>query len=122
MFFEIGRRVGVLVIVGIIKVDFYEKGMNFVFGVVSEKLRSVVVLIYWLRFEFYGRLSNDEFFIERIVKEVMYEFGYVFGFFYCLNVCCVMYFLNLVDDMDIKFFYYCLNCEWKFLRNLEVVL
>lgn len=68
---------------GITKVDLYEKGMNFVFGVASEKLRSAVVSIHRLRPEFYGRPSNDELLIERTVKEVMHELGHVFGLSHC---------------------------------------
>lgn len=119
---EIGRRAGALATVGITKVDLYEKGMNFVFGVASEKLRSAVVSIHRLRPEFYGRPSNDELLIERTVKEVMHELGHVFGLSHCPNVRCVMHFSNSVDDTDIKLPYYCPNCERKLLRNLEVVL
>ncbi|WP_082781434.1 archaemetzincin family Zn-dependent metalloprotease [Thermococcus peptonophilus] len=122
MLSEIGRRAGALAAVGITKVDLYERGMNFVFGVASEKLRSAVVSIHRLRPEFYGKPSNDELLIERTVKEVMHELGHVFGLSHCPNVRCVMHFSNSVYDTDVKLPYYCPNCEQKLLQNLEVVL
>ena len=118
---EVGKRAGALATVGITRGDLYEEGLNFVFGVASQRLAAAVVSIKRLRPEFYGEPKDEALLLERTVKEVMHELGHVFGLPHCPNVRCVMHFSNSIYDTDVKLPYYCPDCEKKLRKRLEVL-
>lgn len=100
---------------GIVDVDLYTPGLNFVFGVVSALGGKLgVVSTARLREEFYGASPNESLFKERLEKEVIHELGHLFGFKHCPDPYCVMHFSNSLRDTDIKLAEFCEKCKKKF--------
>jgi archaemetzincin len=78
---------------GIIDVDIYARGLNFIFGLAHPLRRIAIVSLY--------RLAGSKMH-ERLAKEVVHEMGHLLGLNHCRNANCVMYFSNTLDDTDKK--------------------
>ncbi|MEM4576318.1 MAG: archaemetzincin family Zn-dependent metalloprotease [Candidatus Nezhaarchaeales archaeon] len=107
-------------IIGLVDVDAYVLGLNFVFG--EALLGGPVAVVYLARLkpEFYGKSSNQELLIERTCKEVVHELGHTFGLRHCSNPRCVMYFSNTIFDTDHKDLSFCLRCQSLLIGNLMI--
>ncbi len=89
---------------GIIDVDIYTQGMNFIFGLAEPLKRTALVSIHRLKG---NRIS------ERMAKEVVHETGHLIGLAHCSDPKCVMYFSNIINDTDNKQMGLCQNCGVK---------
>lgn len=89
---------------GVIDVDIYARGLNFIFGLAHPLRRIALISIY--------RLSGQQL-LERIAKEVVHETGHLYGLGHCANPLCVMYFSNTVADTDYKGKNLCKQCRRK---------
>ncbi len=90
---------------GVVDIDIYARGLNFIFGLANPLLRVALISTY--------RLSGERF-EERLVKEAVHEMGHLFGLSHCSNSRCVMYFSNTVDDTDNKNRDLCASCWSKY--------
>ncbi|WP_258084690.1 archaemetzincin family Zn-dependent metalloprotease [Thermococcus thermotolerans] len=115
---DIGKKEGARAVLGITRLDLYEEGLNFIFGLAHTGLRTAIVSTFRLRPEFYGEEPNEELYIERAVKESMHELGHVFGLPHCPNKRCVMHFSNSIIDTDIKDALYCPTCLKRIEKSL----
>ena len=103
-------------IIGIVDVDLYTPGLNFIFGAANRIGGNLCIIsITRLEDEFYGKISNDSIFKERVKKEVIHELGHLFGLTHCEDPHCVMHFSNSLLDTDVKSYNFCKKC----LKKLE---
>ncbi len=90
--------------IGIVGVDIYAHGTNFIFGIANPLLRSAIVSLF--------RLSGPEL-EERLGKEVVHESGHLLGLEHCGDPSCVMHFSNTIEDTDNKGMNLCTQCRRK---------
>jgi archaemetzincin len=89
---------------GVVEVDIYAHGMNFIFGMAEPIKKIALVSTY--------RLAGDKL-IERLSKEVVHETGHLLGLEHCSHPSCVMHFSNTMDDTDYKNVNLCRSCRTK---------
>ncbi len=87
---------------GIVDVDIYAYGMNFIFGMADPIKETALVSIH--------RLIGDRL-NERITKEIVHEVGHLMGLGHCCKPHCVMYFSNTLVDTDNKGPDLCIECR-----------
>ena len=104
-------------VLGIVDVDLFVEGMNFVFGEADPQHGTAVISVFRLRPEYYLLPPNEELFYERVVKEAVHELGHTYGLGHCSDPRCVMYFSNTLADTDGKGPGFCEKCD-KTLASL----
>ncbi len=113
-----GETGGPCILLGIVDVDIYAHGMNFIFGEAQCPGRAAIISLYRLRPEFYGEQPNEQLFIERSIKEAMHEIGHAFGLVHCSNPLCVMHFSLHIGMTDRKQPEFCGNCLAELKHNM----
>jgi len=103
-------------VLGIIDVDLYAPGLNFIFGQADTAAATAVISLYQLRQEYYGMLPNEALFLDRATKEAVHELGHTFGLEHCSNAKCVMHFSNSLADTDWKQAAFCSLCRPKLIK------
>ena len=103
---------------GIVDVDLYTPGLNFVFGQASVGGPAAVIALPRLRQGFYGLPEDAALFHQRAVKEAVHELGHTYGLGHCPDTTCVMHFSNSLLDTDRKGAAFCPRCKDKIRRHL----
>ncbi len=103
-------------VLGIVDVDLYAPGLNFVFGQADMAARVAIISLCRLRQEYYGLPSDELIFLDRATKEAVHELGHTFGLEHCSNANCVMHFSNSLADTDWKEAAFCSKCRPKLLQ------
>jgi archaemetzincin len=98
-------------ILGILDIDAYSSGFDFVFGEAFYRGSVAAVYLSRLNQEFYGLKPNSSLLYERMVKEAIHELGHAFGFVHCKNPRCVMHFSTSLPDIDTKERSFCYSCR-----------
>jgi archaemetzincin len=106
-------------VLGLVDVDIFIPGLNFVFGVAEHPGRAALVSLWRLRPEFYGRSSKRELSFERCVKEAVHELGHTLDLDHCDNPFCVMHFSNDIIETDVKKSLFCGKCSIKAETAIE---
>lgn len=96
---------------GIVDVDLFAPGLNFIFGQAGSGERVAVISIARLRQQFYGLEENRRLLYERAIKEAVHELGHIFGLPHCGDPGCVMFFSNSIRDTDEKSRLFCPQCR-----------
>jgi archaemetzincin len=87
---------------GIVDVDLYTPGLNFVFGQAAMGGPSAVIALPRLRQGFYGLPEHTVLFHQRAIKEAVHELGHTYGLSHCRDARCVTSFSNSLRDIDRK--------------------
>ena len=101
-------------VVGLLDVDCYAPGLNFIFGQAAADGREAIVALPRLQASFYGLPEDPALFRERALKEVIHELGHTWGLAHCAEPRCVMYFSNTLHDTDVKGVEFCSACRVRF--------
>ena len=98
---------------GIVDVDLYAPGLNFVFGEADISSGVAIISLHRLRQERYGLPKDERLFQDRAIKEAVHELGHTFYLSHCKDVKCVMHFSNSLADTDIKGASFCHKCQQR---------
>lgn len=96
--------------VGIVDVDLYTPGLNFIFGEADVLSGTAIISLSRLRQEYYGLSPDRALFLTRATKEIVHELGHTFGLIHCPDSKCVMHFSNSLADTDWKEVNFCSKC------------
>jgi archaemetzincin len=99
-------------------VDLFIPIFTFVFGLAKLGGDVGIVSSHRLENQFYGLPDNEELLSQRLLKEVIHEFGHLMGLRHCPHFDCVMASSTSADDVDIKKPIYCSTCQTTFEKNL----
>ena len=97
---------------GMVDVDLYSPGLNFIFGEADISAGVAVISVYHLRGG-WGLPYTETLFQERVVKEAIHELGHLYYLNHCPNIKCVMHFSNSLADTDIKEASFCPKCQQR---------
>jgi archaemetzincin len=97
---------------GIVDVDLYAPGLNFVFGEANINSSVAILSLYHLRAG-WGLPHTATLFQERVVKEAIHELGHLYFLNHCSNITCVMHFSNSLADTDTKGASFCAKCQQR---------
>jgi archaemetzincin len=103
-------------VLGIVDVDLYAPGLNFIFGQAEIAAGTAVISLSRLRQEYYGLPSDRALFLDRTIKEAVHELGHTLGLDHCSNAKCVMHFSNSLADTDLKQAAFCSLCRPKLIK------
>lgn len=103
-------------VLGIVDVDLYAPGLNFVFGQADVMAGVAIISLCRLRQEFYGLPADEALFLNRAIKEAVHELGHTFGLGHCPDAKCVMHFSNSLADTDWKESAFCSKCRPKLIK------
>lgn len=95
---------------GIVDVDLYVPGLNFVFGEADMSSGVAIISLFRLRQEHYALPPDRKLFLERAIKEAIHELGHTYGLGHCGDSMCIMYFSNTLTDTDKKQAAFCPKC------------
>jgi archaemetzincin len=98
-------------------VDLFIPIFTFVFGLAKLNGRMGIVSTHRLENRYYGLPDDPELLQERLIKEVIHEFGHLVGLRHCPQFDCVMASSTSADEIDIKTAYYCEACRRRFEEN-----
>jgi archaemetzincin len=102
-------------VLGIVDVDLYAPGLNFVFGQADIASGVALISLCRLRQEYYELPPDEDLFLDRAAKEAVHELGHTFGLGHCKNAGCVMHFSNSLADTDLKEAHFCDKCRPKII-------
>jgi archaemetzincin len=97
-------------ILGVVDLDLYTSGLNFVFGLASIGGKAALIALPRLRQKFYGLPEDEKLYHSRASKEAVHELGHTFGLSHCQDAKCVMHFSNSLADTDYKGKEFCEEC------------
>jgi len=98
---------------GIVDLDLYSPGLNFVFGEADIGSGVAIVSLCRLRPERYGLPHSEALFRDRAVKEAVHELGHTYSLRHCADVKCAMHFSNSLADTDVKGASLCQKCQQR---------
>lgn len=105
--------------IGITNQDLCTPVLSYVFGEAQLEGKVGIVSIKRLKQEFYGLRRDDKFFFDRLLKEIIHEFGHTFGLVHCNQKTCVMSLSTNVLKVDEKYYNFCDACQELIKINLS---
>ncbi|MHA1912911.1 MAG: hypothetical protein ACW986_06805 [Promethearchaeota archaeon] len=91
-----------------------DDNIRFLFGETHLKHRCCIVSTFKLKEQFYGRQRDMILFFQRVIKEVIHEIGHLLlGAEHCEVSSCVMRFSKSIEEIEVKSFKLCKDCELK---------
>lgn len=92
-------------------VDLFIPIFTFVFGLAQLDGNIGIISSHRLENQYYGLPKDKNLLGERLAKETIHELGHLYGLRHCSMYNCVMAISNTAEEVDIKDFQYCSNCE-----------
>lgn len=89
-------------VLGVVDVDVFAPGLNFVFGEAYSPGRAALISLWRLKPSFYGETPQLDLYAGRVLKEAVHELGHTLGLNHCPKILCVMHFSNSILDTDKK--------------------
>ena len=96
---------------GLFSVDLFIPILTYIYGQAFLNGRTGIASLYRLSNERYGINSDNNFILERFIKEVIHELGHTFGLIHCHIPNCVMRSSTYVEDIDQKSANICTKCR-----------
>ena len=100
-------------VLGIVDVDLYAAGLNFVFGQAEPESGAAIISLCRLKQEL---PPDPALYLNRAAKEAIHELGHTFGLGHCTRAKCVMHFSNTLHDTDVKEMSFCSQCQPKLIQ------
>ena len=97
-------------VLGIVDVDLYSPGFDFVFGEAEIASGVATLSLHRLRPGSYDSPADESLFYERAAKEAVHELGHLYGLGHCPNRRCVMSFSTNLSKVDRKRGAFCPEC------------
>ena len=97
-------------ILGVVDVDIFATGLNYVFGEAFSPGRAALISLWRLKPQFYGDKADLAVYLVRSLKEAVHEVGHTLGLQHCQRSFCVMHFSNSIFDTDKKQSLFCDQC------------
>jgi archaemetzincin len=104
-------------ILGVTEADLAIPTLTFVFGQAQLDGQAAIVSVARLRQEFYALSADEVLLRERLLKEVLHEFGHTFGLTHCADSKCVMSLATHIGLVDNKERRYCSHCGAHLVRK-----
>jgi len=98
-------------ILGIVDVDIYSPGWEFIFGEAEINSSTAIISLFLLKPEHNSKGNDDALFKKRAVKEAIHELGHLYGHGHCLNNKCVMFLSKSLGAIDRKNKIICETCR-----------
>ena len=108
-------------ILGVTEADLAIPTLTFVFGQAQLDGQAAVVSLARLRQEFYALPADEALLRERLLKEVLHEFGHTFGLTHCADSKCVMSLATHIGLVDSKESRYCSHCGAHLVRTVASI-
>lgn len=104
---------------GITNQDLCTPILSYVFGEAQLDGKVGIVSIRRLKQEFYGLPRDEKIFLERLLKEIVHEFGHCFGITHCGKETCVMSLSTNILKIDGKYCSFCNACFEKLQLKIK---
>ncbi|MFC2022979.1 archaemetzincin family Zn-dependent metalloprotease [Chloroflexota bacterium] len=98
-------------VIGLVDVDLYSPGFDFVFGEADVNAGVASVSLYRLPPEYSWQPPDSTVFEERAIKAAIHELGHLYGLRHCQNPKCVMHFSTSLADIDRTAKLFCASCR-----------
>ena len=97
-------------ILGVVDLDLYSAGYDFVYGEAKPSSGAATLSIYRLHSKNYSGKTVSKIFQERVIREALHEVGHLYGLGHCVNATCVMRACTCLSEVDAAGNKFCSEC------------